>query len=101
MVEDLPDVDVLIVPIGGGSGAAGACVVAAGRAPDLRVVGVQSTSPGRVPVLEGGPARRGPDGHHAEGLATRTAFELPQRILREHLDDFVLVDDDESGGRRC
>ena len=31
----------------------------------------------------------------AEGLATRTAFELPQRILRESLDDFVLVGDDE------
>ena len=31
----------------------------------------------------------------AEGLATRTAFELPQRILRQHLDDFVLVSDDE------
>jgi threonine dehydratase len=31
----------------------------------------------------------------AEGLATRTAFELPQQILREHLDDFVLVSDDE------
>jgi threonine dehydratase len=31
----------------------------------------------------------------AEGLATRTAFELPQRILRQSLDDFVLVADDE------
>ena len=31
----------------------------------------------------------------AEGLATRVPFELPQRILREHLDDFVLVSDDE------
>jgi threonine dehydratase len=31
----------------------------------------------------------------AEGLATRTAFELPQRILWDHLDDFVLVSDDE------
>jgi threonine dehydratase len=31
----------------------------------------------------------------AEGLATRTAFDLPQRILREWLDDFVLVSDDE------
>ena len=30
----------------------------------------------------------------AEGLATRTAFELPQRILRELLDDFVLVSED-------
>ena len=31
----------------------------------------------------------------AEGLATRIAFELPQRILRDLLDDFVLVSDDE------
>ena len=31
----------------------------------------------------------------AEGLATRTPFELPQRILRRRLDDFVLVDEDE------
>ena len=31
----------------------------------------------------------------AEGLATRTAFELPQQILWDHLDDFVLVSDDE------
>jgi len=30
----------------------------------------------------------------AEGLATRTAFALPQRMLRAHLDDFVLVSDD-------
>jgi threonine dehydratase len=31
----------------------------------------------------------------AEGLATRVSFELPQRIMREHLDDFVLVPDAE------
>ena len=31
----------------------------------------------------------------AEGLATRTPFELPQQILWEHLDDFVLVGEDE------
>jgi threonine dehydratase len=31
----------------------------------------------------------------AEGLATRTAFDLPQEILRRHLDDFILVSEDE------
>ena len=31
----------------------------------------------------------------AEGLATRVPFELPQEIMREHLDDFILVSDDE------
>ena len=39
--------------------------------------------------------RRGPDGDSAEGLATRVGFELPQAILREHLDDFVLVGEDD------
>ena len=34
-------------------------------------------------------------GTFAEGLQTRVAFALPQRILAEHLDDFVLVSDDE------
>jgi threonine dehydratase len=32
---------------------------------------------------------------YAEGLATRVPFELPQAILREHLDDFILVSDEE------
>ena len=41
-LERRPDLDVLIVPIGGGSGAAGACVVAKALRPQLRVVGVQS-----------------------------------------------------------
>ena len=36
----------------------------------------------------------------AEGLATRTAFELPQRILWESLDEFVLVSEDEIRERR-
>ena len=37
-------------------------------------------------------------GTYAEGLATRTAFDLPQRILWEQLDDFILVSDDEIRG---
>ncbi len=40
--------------------------------------------------MESAPART-----RAEGLATRTGFELPQQILLELLDDFVLVSDDE------
>ncbi len=92
LLEAEPTVEVLIVPVGGGSGAAGACIAAAALAPAIRVVGVQA---------EAAPAghRSWTAGHlvedrmetFAEGLATRTAFELPQRILRERLDDFVLV----------
>ncbi|OLC56217.1 MAG: threonine ammonia-lyase [Chloroflexi bacterium 13_1_40CM_4_68_4] len=96
-LEERPDLDVLIVPVGGGSGAAGACIVAKHLRPHARVIGVQSegapaayhTWRDRQP-REGGPVRT-----FADGLATRTAFDLPQRILAELLDDFVLVNDDE------
>ncbi len=36
-----------------------------------------------------------PNRTNVEGLSTGTAFELPQRILREHLDDFILVSEKE------
>ena len=42
MLEDQPDLDVIIVPIGGGSGAAGACIAAHAVSPDILVIGVQA-----------------------------------------------------------
>ncbi|MGH6915057.1 MAG: pyridoxal-phosphate dependent enzyme [Geminicoccales bacterium] len=97
VLMELPEAEVLIVPVGGGSGAAGASLVAKALAPNARVIGVQS---------EGAPAafrswRSGQvvEEHEvrtfAEGLATRVGFELPQRMIRERLDDFVLVSDAE------
>ena len=62
ILEAQPDTEVIVVPVGGGSGAAGACVVGQGRAPvdrgDRRAV---RGGAGRLPVLAGGRARRG---HH-------------------------------------
>ena len=96
ILEQEPEIEAIIVPIGGGSAAAGACIVAKAVDPAIRVIGVQSEA--------------APAAHRswrlrelvedrmetfAEGLATRTAFELPQRILWELLDDFVLVSDDQ------
>ncbi len=96
VVEDLPGADVLVVPIGGGSGAAGACVVASGQSSPFRVVGVQSAqAPAAWRSWKEGRLVEDRMGTYAEGLATRTAFALPQRIMREHLADFVLVDDDD------
>lgn len=96
VLEERPDVDVVIVPIGGGSGAAGACIVAGSIRPELRVVGVQSSA---APAGQRSWQQRrlveDRMGTYAEGLATRTAFELPQRILWERLREFVLVSDDE------
>ena len=94
--ERQPDLDVLIVPIGGGSGAAGACIVAAELNPDVRVVGVQSdAAPAAYRSWKEGVIAEDRMGTAAEGLATRVGFELPQQILRERLSDFVLVSEDD------
>jgi threonine dehydratase len=96
ILEQQPDVDVVVVPVGGGSGAAGACIVAKAINPAIRVIAVQSDA---APAAyrswkEGGPVED-ECRTAAEGLATRTAFALPQQILREHLDDFVLVGEEQ------
>jgi threonine dehydratase len=94
--ERQPDLDALFVPVGGGSGAAGACVVAAAVAPGCRVIGVQSAaSPAGHDSWAAGHGVRRPNGTMAEGLATGFGFDLPQRIMRAGLAEFVLVEDDD------
>ena len=96
IIEDRPDVDAIIVPIGGGSGAAGACIVAKGIRPGIEVIGVQSeAAPAAFRSWQARALLDGENATFAEGLATRVPFELPQQILWEHLDDFVLVTEDE------
>jgi threonine dehydratase len=95
-LEREPGLDVLIVPIGGGSGAAGACIVADELRPELQVIGVQSeAAPAAYRSWREGEIVEDEMNTAAEGLATRVGFELPQRILRERLHDFVLVSEDE------
>jgi threonine dehydratase len=96
IVEQQPVVDAIVVPIGGGSGAAGACVVARALGRSVEVIGVQSEA--APAAFRSWQARRLVEDRMetaAEGLATRTAFEFPQRILWENLDDFVLVSEDD------
>jgi len=96
ILEQQPRIDVLVVPVGGGSGAAGACIVAKAVNPAVRVIGVQSeAAPAAYRSWRERRLVEDQMGTFAEGLATRTAFELPQRILWQWLDDFVLVRDDE------
>jgi threonine dehydratase len=95
-LEAQPDLDVVIVPIGGGSGAAGACIAGKGIRPELEVIGAQSSAaPAAYRSWQSRQLLEDRMETRAEGLATRVAFELPQRILWERLDDFVLVDEDE------
>jgi len=95
-LEQEPRLDVVVVPIGGGSGAAGACVVAKAISPGCEVIGVQAeAAPAAYESWRTGRIVERRSGTAAEGLATRVGFELPQAILREHLDDFVLVSEGE------
>ena len=95
ILEEKPDIEVIVVPVGGGSGACGACIVAKATRPSIEMVAVQSAqAPTAHDAWIQGKLVERPNTTIAEGLSTRTAFELPQRILRGMLDDFVLVSDD-------
>jgi threonine dehydratase len=95
ILEAQPQTEVIVVPVGGGSGAAGACVVAKAVRPSVQVIGVQSeAAPAAYRSWRAGTLVEDTTSTFAEGLATRFAFELPQQILKELLDDFVLVSED-------
>lgn len=96
MLEEEPGIQVIFVPIGGGSGAAGACLVARAVDPSIRVIGVSSeSSPAPYESWRQGRPVQAPNGTVAEGLATGMGFALPQAILREGLADYLLVKDEE------
>jgi threonine dehydratase len=95
--EDLPDVDAIIAPAGGGSCASGNCIVAHQLNPMVKVIAVQSEG---APVMWHAWRNRNLDPYPTmktehEGLATRVPFELTNRILWELLSDFVLVSDEQ------
>ncbi|HUC56664.1 MAG TPA: threonine/serine dehydratase [Streptosporangiaceae bacterium] len=94
LLQAQPELEAIVVPVGGGSGACGACVVAKAVRQKIEVIAVQSdAAPSAYLSWRSGELTPAPCGTFAEGLATRTSFELTQQILRELLDDFVLVSD--------
>lgn len=97
ILEDVPDVDAIIVPVGGGSNAAGISLVAKALNPRVAVIGVQSDAAPAVYLSwkSGSPQRTNFMNTFAEGLATRQGFALTVEILVRHLSDFVLVSDDQ------
>ncbi len=96
VLQERPDIDTIIVPIGGGSGASGAAIVAKAVNPQIQVIGVQSAlAQAAYLSWKSGELRESPNRTRVEGLSTATSFELPQRVMRRLLDDFVLVSDEE------
>jgi threonine dehydratase len=95
IVEDLPDVEVIIGPVGAGSGICGISIVAKTINPKIEVIGVQSAQAPAVQLSwQSGELVTAEMKTFAEGLATRVPFANTQKIMRQYLDDFVLVDDE-------
>jgi threonine dehydratase len=101
--EDLPDVEVIIAPAGGGSCASGNCIVARELNPRVEVIAVQSEA---SPAMWHAWRNRNLDPYPTtktehEGLASRVPFALPNSILWELLSDFVLASDEEINDAVC
>jgi threonine dehydratase len=95
ILSEQPGIETIVVPVGGGSGVSSACIVAKAIRPSIQVIGVQSDAASAAyQSWRAGSLVAAPTSTIAEGLATRTAFELTQQIMGELLDDFVLVSDD-------
>lgn len=91
-----PDLDAVLVPVGSGTGASAATVVARELAPGCRVIGVQSqASRAAHDSWRSGTLQQRPNRTRVDGLATGRGFALPQRIMRAGLADFLLVGDDD------
>jgi threonine dehydratase len=98
--DEQPDTDVIVVPIGGGSGACGCCIVRTGLGSRARVIGVQAdradafTRSWRTGTRVVGDTAD----TFAEGMATRVTFDLTFGILKEQLDAIVTLTEDELAG---
>jgi threonine dehydratase len=93
MLRAVPDLDTLVIAVGGGGLIAGIATAAKAIQPGIEIIGVQTERfPAMVNAIKGA--------HHpqgvstiAEGIAVGTPGQLPQAIIRQHVADLVLVDE--------
>lgn len=97
ILEDVPDVDTIVVPVGGGGLISGVAIAVKALKPDVRVIGVEPEGANIVKrSLESGRPEKASDMHTiADGLTAPFAAELTQAIIQHYVDDIVLVSDDE------
>jgi threonine dehydratase len=93
MLHDVPELDTLVAPVGGGGMIAGCAVAACGIKPDLKVIGVEAAGYSAMrQLLAGEPVTAGGD-TIAEGIAVRDIGALPLKICRALLEKVVSVDE--------
>jgi threonine dehydratase len=97
IVEVLPDLTLLVVPIGGGGLISGIAIAVKALMPDVRIVGVQAAGCAPVPasLAAGEPVTAPAARTIADGIAVKRPGDLTLPIIRELVDEVVTVDDDE------
>lgn len=97
VLEDLPDLDAIYVPVGGGGLAAGISIVMKAKKPDVKVIGVQSRafSAMKESVEKKKLVETGHGSTIADGISVKHPGELTFQILSKYIDDIVTVSDDE------
>ena len=97
ILEDRPDVDTVVVPVGGGGLIAGIALAIKSQRPDVRVIGVEPEGANVVKKsLESGKLETALNINTiADGLAAPFAGALSQAIIEHYVDDVILVTDDE------
>jgi len=96
ILEELPTVDTIVVPVGAGSGVCGTGIVAKAINQNIEIIAVQSAqAPAMKLSWESGTMIEAEMSTFAEGLATRVPFENTQKIMRKYVDDFLLVEDEQ------
>ncbi len=97
ILEDLPDVDEVYLPIGGGGLAAGTLIAIKEKNPNVKIVGIQSRSfPSMYEsVARGSITASGGGRTIADGISVKVPGQLTYAIIKELIDEVVLVDDTE------
>jgi len=97
ILQKNPNIEVVISPVGSGTGAGGTAIAMKTLKPGIKTISVQAkNAPSIYLSYKSGKIESTPTANtFADGLATRNAFELPLKILRKYVDDFILVSEDE------
>jgi threonine dehydratase len=94
MLEEVPDLDVLVIPIGGGGLISGCAIAARAKNPAIEIVGVECTLyPSMWNAIHQGNRPCG-GATLAEGIAVKNVGKLTLPIVREHVSDIILVDEE-------
>ena len=95
LLEDMPDMDRIYLPVGGGGLAAGVAIAVKERRPGVKIIGVESKAfPAMKNSVEKGSLQSMKAGYTiADGISVKSPGKLAYEIISKHLDDIVLIDD--------